>query len=227
MTTLAAIADDTSERRQPMAVVIAKALREAILKGVLKGGEPLRQDSLGKRFGVSQVTVREALRLLSEEGLVQVVPRKGAIVYALSAEEAAEITHLRMLLEGELIQAAIPKLGEADYSKAQRIIDAIDRAAREALLSLNVEFHKVLYAKAARPRTEAIVERLRLTLEPYLRLLWAQTGYQANSQRDHRKLLDLCKKKKTAEARRLLEGHIGRTGKQIEALMRTVPEARP
>ena len=124
-----------------------------------------------------------------------------------------------ILLEAELIEAAIPRLAEADYSKARRIIEEIDQADGDALLSLNVEFHNVLYAKAARPRTEPIVERLRLTLEPYLRLLWAQTGYQADSQRDHRKLLDLCKKKRTMEARRLLERHIGRTGKQIEALL--------
>jgi len=224
MTSLEAIARTELEQRQPMAVAIAKALREAILKGLLKGGEPLRQDALGKHFGVSQVTVREGLRLLSEEGLVQLVPRKGAVVYALSAEEATEITKLRMLLEGELIEAAIPRLSEADYSKAQQIIEAIDRARGEALLSLNVEFHEMLYAKAARPRTKAIVERLRLTLEPYLRLLWAQTGYRAISQRDHRKLLDLCKKRRTTDARHLLERHIGRTGKQIEALLRSVPE---
>ena len=224
MTSLDAIAKTTLEQRQPVAVAIANALREAILKGLLKGGEPLRQDALGKHFGVSQVTVREGLRLLSEEGLVQLVPRKGAVVYALSADEAAEITKLRMLLESELIEAAIPRLSEADYSKAQQIIEAIDRADGEALLSLNVEFHKMLYAKAARPRTEAIVERLRLTLEPYLRLLWKQTGYRAISQRDHRKLLDLCKKRRTTDARHLLERHIGRTGKQIDALLRSVPE---
>ncbi|UUZ72354.1 GntR family transcriptional regulator [Polaromonas sp. P1(28)-8] len=223
MTTLEAIAKEALKKRQPATVSVAQALREAILMGVLKSGIPLRQDALGKQFGVSQVTVHEALRLLSEEGLVQVIPRRGAVVYTLSADEAAEITSLRMNLEGVLISEAIPQLTSLDLAEAHRVIEAIDQAdSPEALIGLNVDFHALLYAKAKRPRTEAIVERLRVALEPYLRLLWTRTGYQSNSQKDHREILDLCKRKKIPEARKVLESHIEKTGKQIEELLRAV-----
>ncbi len=207
---------------QPAAAAVAQALRELILKGRLSAGTPLRQDALGKQFGVSQVTVREALRVLAEEELVRVVPRKGAVVFSLSPDEAAEITLLRTNLEGELITASIPRLASHDFAAAQKIISLIDAAPDvEALLPLNTEFHKILYAKAGLPRTTAIVDRLRVMLEPYLRLLWKKTGYQRTSQKDHRELVALCKSGKAKEARLVLRRHIEKTGKQIEDLLRS------
>ncbi|WP_318828422.1 GntR family transcriptional regulator [Burkholderia cepacia] len=68
MEQLTSLAQSFQEKRQPISGVVADALREAIFRAVLKQGESLRQDAIAKQFGVSQVTVREAFRLLAEEG---------------------------------------------------------------------------------------------------------------------------------------------------------------
>lgn len=225
MKILESFAQDAIAKRQPATASIADALRDAILKGVLKGGEPLRQDAVARQFAVSQVTVREALRLLEHEGLVEVVARRGAVVYSLSPEDVAEITDLRATLEASLIKAAMSSLTAEDFALAEATIKQLEQASDiDDLIALNVVFHQCLYGKANRPRTTAILHRLRTSLEPYLRLLWNKTGYKRQSQDDHRKILALCREKKIAEVEKLLRVHIEKTGVEIEDLLKSLAE---
>ncbi|ASU41042.1 hypothetical protein hmeg3_23890 [Herbaspirillum sp. meg3] len=223
MKILESLAQDVIAKRQPATASIADALRDAILKGVLKGGEPLRQDAIAKQFAVSQVTVREALRILEHEGLVEVAARRGAVVYSLSPEDVAEITDLRATLEGSLIKAAMPSLNAQDFEKAEATIRQLEQTSDvDELIALNVVFHQCLYGKASRPRTTAILDRLRISLEPYLRLLWNKTGYKRQSQDDHKKILALCREKKIAEVEKFLRVHIEKTGSEIEDLLKSL-----
>lgn len=220
MDTLASYATLAQDRRQPASSLVADALREAIFSGVLKRGTPLRQDAIARQFAVSQVTVREAFRLLGEEGVVDIVPRKGALVSSLSAEDIEEIVELRITLETLLISRAIPRLEAEDFVAAELIIQQLDSAlSLEDQLALNLDFHKCLYVKAERPRTLAMLDKLRLALEPYLRLLWSRSSYKANSQGDHRELLDLCKAGNTLAAIEVLQRHIAKTGEEIRTLL--------
>lgn len=223
METLATFAQESIAKRQPATVSIAEALRDAILKGVLKGGEPLRQDAIAKQFVVSQVTVREAFRMLEHEGLVEVIPRRGAVVYSLSADDVAEITDLRATLEAKLLAAAIPLLDEEDFSSAEAAIVALERIQDiDSLIRNNLNFHQCLYAKAGMPRTVAILDRLRTSLEPYLRLLWRKTAYKHQSQDDHKAILELCRQLKIEEAQRRLRMHIEETGNEIVHVLKSI-----
>jgi len=220
MDTLASFAISAQDRRQPASSLVADALREAIFSGVLKRGTPLRQDAIAKQFAVSQVTVREAFRLLGEEGVVDIVPRKGALVSSLSADDIDEIVELRTTLETLLISRAIPRLQTEDFEAAEAIIQQLDNALNlEDQLALNLNFHKRLYEKAGRPRTLAVLDKLRLALEPYLRLLWSKSSYKANSQGDHRELLKLCKAQDTEAAIEVLRRHISKTAEEIRLLL--------
>lgn len=221
MDTLASLAISAQDRRQPASSVVADALREAIFRGVLKRGEPLRQDAIAKQFAVSQVTVREAFRLLGEEGVVDIVPRKGAVVSSLSADDIEEIVELRITLETLLISRAIPRLGSEDFEAAEAIISQLDHAhSLEDQLALNLDFHKRIYEKAERPRTLAMLDKLRLALEPYLRLLWSKSAYKNNSQADHRHLLALCREQDVNAAITILQHHISNTAEEIRQLLK-------
>ena len=220
MEQLTSLAQSLQEKRQPISSVVAEALREAIFRGVFKRGEPLRQDAIAKQFSVSQVTVREALRLLADEGVVQIAPRRGAIVASLSPDEVEEIVELRIALESLLLERAIPRLGEEDFAAAEKIVRRLDKTrTMNDQLTLNIEFHGCLYAKAGRPRALALYDRLRLSFEPYLRLLWARSDYKSHSQTDHRKILALCKERNAKSAQSVLAEHITKTGKEILQLL--------
>ncbi|MFJ3048045.1 GntR family transcriptional regulator [Herbaspirillum chlorophenolicum] len=222
MEILETFAQESIAKRQPATASIADALRDAILKGVLKGGEPLRQDAIAKQFVVSQVTVREAFRMLEHEGLVEVIPRRGAVVYLLSADDVDEITDLRATLEAKLLAAAIPLLEEDDFSAAEAAIAALEQVQDiDSLITNNLNFHQCLYAKAGMPRTVAILDRLRTSLEPYLRLLWSKTAYKQQSQDDHRAILELCRQRKSEEVQKLLRAHIEETGNEIVHVLKS------
>jgi DNA-binding GntR family transcriptional regulator len=220
MEQLTSLAQSFQEKRQPISGTVADALREAIFRGVLRRGEPLRQDGIAKQFAVSQVTVREALRILADEGVVEIVPRRGAVVASLSPDEVGEIVDLRIALETMLVACAIPRLVEEDFVATEKIVRKLDKTrTMNEQLTLNLDFHASLYAKAGRPRTLALYDKLRLAFEPYLRLLWARSDYKSHSQSDHRRILSLCRDRNVRGAQDILASHIAATGKEILRLL--------
>jgi DNA-binding GntR family transcriptional regulator len=200
----------------PTSAIVAQHLRQAILAGEIAAGSKLRQDAVALRYQVSQVSAREAFRLLVAEGLLVAEPRRGVTVAPLSAEEAQEITDLRVMLEGEALSRAIPKLREADFATLQGLAASLDRATEiDTILDLNARFHATLYAPADRAKTLAMIATLRLNFERYLRLVWARTQHLYRSQREHEALLRLCARRDRKGAVASLRAHIQTTGATI------------
>jgi len=199
---------------RPASVVVVEVLRGAILRGVFRPGERLRQDAVATRFGVSQMVVREAFKQLVNEGLLQAAPRRGVSVAPLSFREAEEMTRLRSLLEAQALEWAIPEMNEADLKAAEQILDELDGAGTaDEIIALDGRFHETLYAPSRRERTLSIIATLRFKFERYFRFAWAEeTSHLARSQRDHRQILKCCRSRTTAKACDLLSKHILGTG---------------
>src|SRR5215211_7447338 len=109
--------------------LIADSLREEILRGSVAPGQPLRQEELADRFGVSRLPVRDALLRLEAQGLVEVFPNRGAFVVSLSAGEIAEIYDLRILLEGDAIERAVPRMSADDWRRIDAAREVATRSA--------------------------------------------------------------------------------------------------
>ena len=200
---------------------IAAALRAQILKGELKSGQPLRQDELAARFGVSKIPVREALVQLKAEGLVNLHPNRGAVVSELSAAEADEIYVMRMALEAAALRRAIPQLTVAQLQQAAAVLDELDREADPARWGeLNWAFHAVLYAPAAMPRLLGTIHTLHVNVARYLILYLAHMDYQHVSQREHRAILEACRFGKTEQALALLETHLQTAAQHMTAFLK-------
>ncbi len=190
--------------------LIVGKLRDDIVSGRLAPGEPLRQDEIARAFGVSHVPVREAFLRLQAERLVEIRPRRGAIVAELSAAELEELNEMRAALECGALRIAIPKLTDGDLQKAAQVLDRIDREP-ERWAELNTVFHTLLYAAAGRPRQLATILSLQRSLERYVYYVYYElkmTDAFADSQREHRKLLQLVERGKTEEACSLVNDHI-------------------
>jgi DNA-binding GntR family transcriptional regulator len=146
-------ADDEAEpplgtAHRPLSHVVADAIRKAIVDGEFKSGTRLVEDRLAKTFGVSRNPVREAIRLLASEGLITIVPRHGAIVAALTAEEIRETVEVRATLEGLNARLAARHRAPDILPRLREILDAGMTAARtervEELAALNIQFHEAL-----------------------------------------------------------------------------------
>lgn len=214
--TLALHSDEADAPGQAAPVAIATRLRGEILRGVIPGGERIRQDAVATRFKVSQNTAREAFKLLEADGLLCSEPRRGMSVASLSAAEAWEITELRSLLEVQALSWALPTMTPSLMDAAAAVLDELDTAKTvDDTVALNATFHRLLYASADRHRTLAMIETLRLSFERYLRLTWQETSHLDQSQREHREILAACRQHDRRKAAALLRQHIRGTGQLL------------
>lgn len=192
--------------------MVASGLRDAILSGVLAGGQPLRQEEIAESFGVSRSPVREALRQLEGEGMVAFIPHRGAVVSEISHQEVEEITEIRISLETMAMRKAIPLLDDDDLERAEEVLRRIDR--EEDLITywsdLNWRFHATLFAPAERPRLLALIKSQHDAFERYIRMHLALSDYE-KPQSEHYELLDLCRKRDTEAVLKLLAKHIENT----------------
>lgn len=202
-----------------MGDVLLDSLRREIVSGRLRPGESLRQDEIARSFGVSHVPVRETFIKLQAEGLVEIRPRRGAIVAALSAAEVEDLNDMRSALECCALRIAIPKIGDADLRKAAQVLDRIDRD-RSRWADFNTDFHSILYKPAARPRLLGAILTLQRNLARYIHREVEVTNNFAESQRQHRKLLTLIKGARVAEACALLHDHIVEPGNVLVSELR-------
>lgn len=199
---------------------IAAILRDAVLRGVLRPGERVKQDQVASRLGVSHVPVREAFQKLVSEGLLVFRPRRGVVVAPLSPDEAAELTDLRLLLEPEALRLSGPRLTASEIAGAFALLTELEETEDvERLMTLHARFHDALYARAGRPRLTAYVADLRRAFERYLHAVWIRTGQLDRSHGDHRRLAVLIADGKVNEATALLREHIRRTGRHVAACL--------
>ena len=205
--------------------VVVEVIRQKILSGAIKGGEPLRQAALAEELNVSRIPVREALLQLEAEGLVEFEAHKGATATRLSADQVTELFELRAMLETDLLRRAIPLLTDADLAAAEtlrsQMADAYQQQDSAGSWSvLNTQFHLTLYRAAGRPLSFELVQQLLTTSDRYIRMHLMLAGGVQKADPEHSELLKLCRQRQTEAACTLLAQHIlGAAGevKQIVA----------
>ncbi|MDR3517441.1 MAG: GntR family transcriptional regulator [Azospirillaceae bacterium] len=193
--------------------MIETTLRTAILEGRIAGGTPLRQEDLAARFGTSRMPVREALRQLEAQALVEFLPHRGAVVAEISAADALDVTAVRAALEPVALALSIPHLTATDLDRARDLIADMDSEPDPGRMGeLNRRFHMTLYAQAGRPRLLALVEQHLAAADRSLRYQLAALGRAEMSQHEHQALLAAVAERRIADAGALLARHIERAG---------------
>jgi DNA-binding GntR family transcriptional regulator len=202
--------------RRTVAAEAAEILRQRILSGDLKAGQPIRQEQIAQELGVSRIPLREALKQLEAEGFVSIEPHKGAVVATISADEVAELFALRQRLETWLLGEAIPRMTEADHAAVAKIL--VESEAPKDLAhwgEINWRLHEALYRAAGRPVTLKFLKRIHDSLDRYIRLQITLTRDWDRAHRDHRDLCTLALKGDAAAATGLLERHILATAEAL------------
>lgn len=201
------------KRPPTVAQSVAAQIREQILKREIAGGEPLRQEAIAKSFGTSIIPVREALRQLEAEGLVELQSHRGAVATELTLDKALEWIHLRRLIETDLIGLAIDNITDEDLTKAQDILgkmdDAMDhRREIEHWSEYNWNFHSMLYIPANRPETIKLLFSLHKKCDRYIRLQLLGGDHIARAESEHHELIEILRKRNKRAAKALMHQHI-------------------
>ena len=118
----------------PLRDVVFKTLRQAILKGELEPGERLMEIQLAERLGVSRTPIREAIRKLELEGLVLMIPRKGAEVARISENNLRDVLEVRRTLEELAVDLACQRMTEDELEELKKTQELFAQAIRELSL---------------------------------------------------------------------------------------------
>jgi DNA-binding GntR family transcriptional regulator len=225
---LEGLAASEKHRFQTANSVVADILRQAIITGILKPGIPLRQDELASSLGVSRIPVREALRQLESEGLIDFEAHKGATVARLCTDELVEISEMRLALETLALKHSIPNLLESDFRESEAILDEMDREhdlARSC--TLHLRFHLGLLIRADRKRLLAAIESLYQRMERYIRFQVGQLSYGKQGQAEHRQLLKACAHRNVALASEILERHVRVPTEKLVVFLEQYQKSKP
>ena len=181
-------------RSAELAEQVYRRLKQEIHGGQLPPGLRLVERAIARAKGVSRTPVREALRRLHDEGLVEYRPGRGMVVASLSTEDLAEIYALREQLEGLAVREAARRRTEADLQALaailQRAQSALAQGDLEGVRATNEEFHRHLVTLSGMRHLQRLVAQLRDRIEFYRRRSLELPGRPVHTMEEHRLLLE-------------------------------------
>ncbi|MCI8606248.1 MAG: GntR family transcriptional regulator [Hungatella sp.] len=196
----------------PLRDVVFNTLRQAILKGELGPGERLMEIQLAERLGVSRTPIREAIRKLELEGLVLMIPRKGAEVAKISEKSLRDVLELRRSLEELAIELACQRMTEEEIDE----LEDAQRAFRKAVDSKDVmlmaetdeKYHEIIYQGTKNSRLVQILNNLREQMYRYRLEYIKDADKRQILLIEHDNILKAVRNRKVAEAKAAMREHI-------------------
>lgn len=186
------------ERHQTLREKILETIREAILKGHLKPGEKVAEPELAERFGISRTPIREAFRQLESEGYLTVIPRKGAVVAALSEQDVQEYYAIKSILEGYAAELAAVRLSVKELTKLETINVRLEKLADDgdvkAFYRVHNEFHDLFLKAAGNSKLYELIQSLGMKFNRLRMASLSVEGRMKISVAEHDKLLDAFRK---------------------------------
>jgi GntR family transcriptional regulator of gluconate operon len=220
-------------QRQALGSQVAAALREAIAAGEIMRGERLIEVDLAERFGVSRGPIRDAIRILQLEGLVE-SQSPGMVVTGIDEDSINEVYSLRGAIEGLAVRLTVARLDQGRYDGIARHVEAMERAAvandPASFAKADVAFHNEICLASGHKRLADVWQRYEAITMTLLRLTISLDQDLAASAAKHRSLLQLIKTGNSdaaeAEFADHLEGSRARMVKVWERALERRREAR-
>ena len=196
-------------------------LRQQILNGDINPGTALRQDDIAAQNDVSKIPVREALRRLQMEGLVDFVPRKGATVRQIDLNDVLELLDIRLALECRALELSVPSFIDSDIESAWDIHDTYKREVNpENWSNLNREFHHCLLEPCDNRHLMSLLADVEQRMGLLMRYRVTEASGLKRPIKEHGLILDACEQRNIDLAVTLLHKHIETTQKEVAAYYR-------
>lgn len=200
-----------------------EALRRAIVAGELRPGQRVAQEQVAVRLGLSIAPVREALRVLEQEGQVTYKPRRGYFVTELRIEDLEEIYRLRQLLEERAARHALPILDDDGLSRirfaAEHCVTAAESGDVAGELSANRRFHLAILESDDQPHTMRVIRLLWDSTEAYRAMYYNSAAERRNATVAHGRILRALNARDPDRLVEELDAHRGRALEVLQVLL--------
>jgi len=210
----------------PAYAALRDVIRADIIAGRLPAGTRLATASLVERFGISQMPVREALQALEGEGLITILPHKGATVLSLYPKRIGDIYDLRGAVESLLVRRSLPNLTNAAMAELAAIHRdlkaAVKRSDSGAVFTLNSRFHMLINRHADNPEALAVYDRY-VNILGSLRAQYGFSPFRMRQMADeHEQLLDALRRQDEAKLDKVVRTHV--VGAKVDLISRMEQE---
>ncbi len=209
----------------PLREVVFQTLRQAILKGELKPGERLMEVALAERLGVSRTPIREAMRKLELEGLVVMVPRKGAQVASITEKDLTDVLEVRITLENFAIEKACSRMTEEEMDRLWLASKQFEKAIQEGdlvrIAEADQSFHEIIYQASDNARLIQVLNNMREQIYRYRLEYLKDEMSREKLLNEHRSLTNAIRSRDAEAAQKVSFQHLEN---QRRAIIRSIRE---
>lgn len=210
----------------PLRDVVFKTLRQAILKGELKPGERLMEIALAEKLGVSRTPIREAIRKLELEGLVVMVPRKGAHVANITEKDLNDVLEVRIGLENMAIDKACCLMKKEQFQELKAAEEHFSRILQKGdltqLAEADVAFHEIIYRASNNERLLQLLGNLREVIYRYRIEYLKDEATREKLAEEHSEIYEAIFARDASKAKAFTFSHIEN---QRKAIIRSINES--
>ncbi len=196
----------------PLRDVVFNTLRQGILKGELEPGERLMEVALAERLGVSRTPIREAIRKLELEGLVIMIPRKGAEVASISEKSMRDVLEVRRALEEVAVELACKRITPEqmeDLKRAYRVFaSSIDSKDLISIAQKDEAFHEAIYHATQNQKLEQMINNLREQMYRYRLEYIKDKDKRHILVEEHKQIMDALESHDVEAAKQAIRTHI-------------------
>jgi DNA-binding GntR family transcriptional regulator len=210
-------AEDTSGEVRPARAKVQdvyRALQRGIQEGRYAGGTRLKEMDLAAELGVSRTPIREAIRLLERDGVVEVIPNRGAAVRSWSVEDVEDVYALRAIIEGFCASLAATRMEPSGISHLVEINDELSRRIRsgetdvEALIRLNAAFHHAIVEGSGSHRVTDVLQQTTEIPPPLKRLFWESSRSREVADVYHHEIMQAIRAHDAVRAEAVMRSHV-------------------
>ena len=203
----------------PLRDVVFKTLRKAILTGEIKPGERLMEIHLAKKIGVSRTPIREAIHKLEQEGLVTMIPRRGAIVAEISEKGLRDVLEVRRALDTFCAELACDRISEEEKEALKQACTDFEEAVKTGdatvIAKADVAFHDIIIGATGNERMVMTINNLAEQMYRYRFEYIKDASQHERLIKEHRALMDAIVKENVIGARDAAREHIDNQEKSI------------
>ena len=204
-----------AEDHSSLSAKVFHSIREDILNGKYQANEELKEKNIGEELGVSRTPVREALRQLELEGLVHIIPNKGAFVENVTLKDIKDIYEIRTLLEGLCARWAAENLTKEQLEELEETVFLSDfhysKENWDQILVLDNRFHEIVYEACGSKELTRVLRDYHHYLQRIRRITLEQKERARASTDEHRAIAEALKARDAATAEECAKLHIKNT----------------
>ena len=206
---------------------IYRNLRERILRGQIRSGSRIRIGAVAEEFGVSIIPVREALRMLAADRLIDLLPRRSPVISGITAHEVLEISAIRLALEPLALAGAIPNMSGETLRKSREVLEDYERCSDPwGQVELNRKFHLILYTSCRKGRLMKIISDQYDGMTRCAQVLVIRSSKAVDkSVMEHEEILKACEARDVESATAVLHSHLQASNDRLHE--RLMVEAGP